>query len=517
MSQTLQSAYKNVDNDLILKHVEDQYKLFVEMRNYLSSPWLFDEHRFMFHIDGKLRSEMLEKYYTFDAPVVREFIGKRLTEKMRPALNELSSKIGIINRSTVRQFENIRKIYLRATNPHATAQAAAETLGAHSDEFFSASHGSGGKDDGDVADDSSHHYPISVRSQDLLTDLMADFQLPKRLARKYCRIVYASVHQFELDKKKLSHLRYKDIDKIISFMIKYWGEISNDTRVVSSTTRNLPAEHHSGNTSVQQPLDSASYKSGNERRTPTSSPPNASVLTASPPIAIDSSRGSSLSLAYEDSLGHSSLEGTNGQLPFLSSSIGSTFSHPPPAATIIPQPSTFSWNPAPSEMYPMLTPHPKMISRLNHIKGLASSNKSEAGTLVDEIRQKLGDWTESNLASAAPDPSRQHRASSLLQYKFLKSFFTIGSSLGQSKEFKKIFSDILESIVQPCMDAKLTTNEIQELFRLVQVEGHSFISSTLGPNSKISSKKHLCEAWISYVAGLKRITLVLIAASSKQG
>lgn len=163
----------------------------------------------------------------------------------------------------------------------------------------------------------------------------------------------------------------------------------------------------------------------------------------------------------------------------------------------------------------MLNPHPKLVNRLHHIKALASSHKPETTTFADEIRKKLGDYTDLALASSAPDPSRQHRSSSLVQYKLIKSFLHIGTSLGQSKDYKKIFSEIQEQIVQPCIDAKLSSNEVEELFRLVRVEGQSFIISLLGPAAKSSSKRHLSDAWHNYLEGLIRICLVLGADNGR--
>lgn len=394
VSQALQISYRNVDNELILKHVEDQYKLFAELRNHLASPWLFDEHRSMFHIDGQLRSEMLEKYYTFDATIVREFLGKKLGDKMRPGLAELSSKLGISHRSTLRQFDNIRRIYKRATN--SSTNAAMNQDGTDERE---------GTDDDDNQPDGSGGV---LRSRDLVVDLMGAFQVSKRLARRYARIVYAAVHSFELNKKRLHHLKYKELDLILSYIIKHWGTLADEEE----------------------------------------------------------------------------------------------------AATNVAD--------ARSETFPMLAPHPKLVSRLNQIKAIFSSHKDEATVLSDELRQKLGDWNEVDRTSRAADPARRAKATALISYKFLKSMVVIGTAIGNTKDYKKILSDIADEIVQPCLDVQADANEINELFRLALVEGSAFLTSALGSSAKSSSKRHIYEAWSAYLTGLRKITVVMYEAAPRK-
>lgn len=510
VSQALQSSYPNIESEFVLKHVEDQYKLFVEMRKYLSSPWLFDEHRFMFHVDKQLRNEMLEKYYTFDAGIVREFFGKRLTEKMRPALTDLSNRVGIPTKSTVRQFENIRRIFKWATSVDSHAPSSGEGSLSFSDEFSSfGSPSSQSYPDPESrpsisADGGISHAPIAAgRSQDLVTELMHVFQLPSRLSRKYARIVYAAVNQFELDKKKLQHLKYKDIDRAIGYMIKYWGSLPEDEPRVGSLNLASNVLGEAKSSGEQDPPNSGRREFKNS-----SSPRNPSALSISSPAYLDnanpnSARGSTSDFDAMANLAHT--DGTHSNPPSgsMQFAMGSSPSNN------YTSPSNSNWYVTPTDMFPSLAPHPKIVSRLNQIKALVSSHKAELNSFVDEIRKKLGDWKEQEPASAAPDPSRQGKAESLVNYKFLKAFFHLGTSIGQSKDYKKIFTELLEDIIQPCIDVKLTSAELSELFRLLQIEGQAFISASLGPSPKQSTRKHLGDAWINYITGLSRISQVL--------
>lgn len=511
--QSLQSSYPNIESEFVLKHVEDQYKLFVEMRNYLAAPWLFDEQRVMFHVDKQLRNEMLEKYYTFDPAIVREFIGKRLTEKMRPALTDLGNRVLVSTKSTVRQFENIRRIFKWATSVDSHAPTNAEGVLSFADEhstFGSMSTSNTGDFESrpSITQDSiSHHAPLTVgRSQDIVLEIMHVFQLPKRLSRKYSRIVYAAVQQFELDKKKLAHLKYKEIDLALSHMIKYWGSLPEDD-VVLSPSNAIPNVFGELKTSP----DSDAPTSSRRESKASSSPRNPSALSNSSPGNLDAPPNSGRT-SYGDLDGTMTLSNTNGlnvmppsgSMQFPMSSLSTS---PTGASSVVSSPN---WYISPTDMFPALAPHPKISSRLSQIKALVASHKADLmNSFVDEIRKKFGDWKEQELASAAPDPSRQGKAESLVNYKFIKSFFRLGTSIGQTKDFKKIFTDILEDIVQPCIDAKLTSSELAELMRLLQVEGQAFISASLGPHPKQSTKKHLGDAWNNYINGLKRIAQVL--------
>lgn len=474
----------------------------------------------MFHVDKQLRNEMLEKYYTFDAIVAREFMGKRLTEKMRPALADLSNRVGVLTKSITRQFENIRCIYKRATSMQTlTYEGGISVL----DESSTGASGgapayhSSSSNDGDESMNGTSA-PAS-RSQDLVAELVAVFQIPKRLARKYTRIIYAAVHQFDLDKKKLQHLKYKDIDTALAHMIKYWGSLPGEgvpaatprTGISLTMVSTITNDKSNADANIEAPPSSSrreskqSPRSGSSTTLTLSSPPN---LDHSSPLGNngapfgDTDGQPSVLLAHTDGVTHSYNQNNLGGANLTPASVSGTVSGSN-------NNNSSTWYSSPSEMYPMLAPHPKIVSRLNSIKALISSHKAELNHFVDEIRKKLGDWKDQDLASAAPDPSRQSRAESLISYKFIKGFFHIGTSLGTSKDFKKIFSDILEDVVQPCVDAKLSMAEVSELFSLLQIEGQAFITAALGPSGKASSKTHLCDAWHAYVTGLKRISIVL--------
>lgn len=57
------------------------------------------------------------RYYEFDAKVVRELVGHKLSQRQRKELDEVSEKTQIRLRSCRRQFDNIKRIS-RAIEEH---------------------------------------------------------------------------------------------------------------------------------------------------------------------------------------------------------------------------------------------------------------------------------------------------------------------------------------------------------------------------------------------------------------
>ena len=56
------------------------------------------------------RNALIERYYTFDEAVVREFLGRKLSSKNRKDLDDVSEKTTVALRSCRRQFDNIKQV-----------------------------------------------------------------------------------------------------------------------------------------------------------------------------------------------------------------------------------------------------------------------------------------------------------------------------------------------------------------------------------------------------------------------
>lgn len=103
----------------------DQYRSFQLLEPYLSSPLSFEKHGF-FHVDPSVVSELIERYFDFDGSFMREMLGRRLNNKLRDHLDDVSEKTKLEEKACLRQvrlldvclscsdalkFDNLRRLY----------------------------------------------------------------------------------------------------------------------------------------------------------------------------------------------------------------------------------------------------------------------------------------------------------------------------------------------------------------------------------------------------------------------
>lgn len=152
---------------------------FLLLFHFLSfSPFIFSRK-----IPHTLRQEIIELYYNFDEPVVREFLGKKLSGKNRKDLDDVSEKTKTSLRSCKRQFDNIKQV-LRVV-----------------DDFEGS----------------------------LVENIKAHFHLSESLSQSYASLVFLSHNRFETGKKKMSHLTVRDFTLCANLMIEQWTSGSYDT------------------------------------------------------------------------------------------------------------------------------------------------------------------------------------------------------------------------------------------------------------------------------------------------
>lgn len=175
------SLYERLDEDnpeLLLKYTQDQYRIFSEMKKYFYSPKDFDQHAF--YVDNVTISRLIEEYYSFDPPIYRELVGKKLNDKLRDNMDDICDAKRIKRLSGYRQFDNLKRIYKRVAK-----------------------------------------LPQSLET--VIQTVSTEFKLPKHLTMDYIRLIYLSYNRFEV-KKKLSNLTYDDCIKLADIFIKKWIE-----------------------------------------------------------------------------------------------------------------------------------------------------------------------------------------------------------------------------------------------------------------------------------------------------
>ena len=136
----------------------------------LSEQWTFQ----MAPITERL---LIEKYYDVKDSVVREILGKKLSQRNRKELDDVSEKTGISIKSCRRQFDNIKRVYKLVE---------------------------------DMAGRLCHN-------------IQTHFLLPPELAKKYAAIVYFANNRFETNKRKLQYLQVSDYLHCSIEIMNHWS------------------------------------------------------------------------------------------------------------------------------------------------------------------------------------------------------------------------------------------------------------------------------------------------------
>lgn len=123
----------------------------------LSEQWTFQ-------MTPQTEKLLIEKYYDFKDSVIREILGKKLSQRNRKELDDVSEKTEIGIKSCRRQFDNIKRVYKM----------------------------------------------IEDMAGNLVQNIQTQFLLPHELAKKYAAIVYIANNRFETNKRKLQYLQFSD-------------------------------------------------------------------------------------------------------------------------------------------------------------------------------------------------------------------------------------------------------------------------------------------------------------------
>ncbi|KNC55435.1 acidic fibroblast growth factor intracellular-binding protein [Thecamonas trahens ATCC 50062] len=95
----------------VLADVRDQFRSFKVLQPYLAKP----QHlamQMMLTVSVADTRWLLEEYYSFDGPVFREVVGKKLSSKTRRDLDDVAERSHVELVSCQRQFDNLRTIFI---------------------------------------------------------------------------------------------------------------------------------------------------------------------------------------------------------------------------------------------------------------------------------------------------------------------------------------------------------------------------------------------------------------------
>ncbi|XP_033736195.1 acidic fibroblast growth factor intracellular-binding protein-like [Pecten maximus] len=166
----------------LVSDTQDNYRLFINLEKLLKDPTKLAEQH-LYQLDPQTQKLLIERYYKFDALVVREVLGKKLSSRNRKDLDEVCEKTRVPLRSCRRQFDNLKRVFKTV-----------EDL------------------TGSLVDNIQAHYLVS-----------------EVLAKEYAAIVFIANNRFETGKKKLCHLTFYDFVHCATCMIANWSYTSKDS------------------------------------------------------------------------------------------------------------------------------------------------------------------------------------------------------------------------------------------------------------------------------------------------
>ncbi|CAF0810638.1 unnamed protein product [Brachionus calyciflorus] len=166
---------REIKEHIVFKDIVDNYYNFNRLEQYLQLPSRLKE-QLLFQISDDIFEKLIELYYQYDSIVIREILSHKLSQRQRKDLDDIADKTDVRVRSCRRQFDNLRRI---------------------------------------------------IRTLDdlkgpLFKNITEYFCLPLKMAEKYTAIIFLARNQFDLSKRKLSHLTIEDFIYCANQMIKNW-------------------------------------------------------------------------------------------------------------------------------------------------------------------------------------------------------------------------------------------------------------------------------------------------------
>jgi len=184
----LEKEFPEYSHEMLESDVNDNYRTFQMLENViLSSGNLnlvqpsFDCFSQFQLVDAKSKTRLVETYYSLDAELCREIVGKKLSSRLRKDLDEICEKPScksIKLRSARRQYDNVKRVFKT----------------------------------------------IEDMAGDYVTNITAQFGLSPSLAEKYATLVFAASFKFEFSKKRLNYLNFDMIRRICLILIEDWVE-----------------------------------------------------------------------------------------------------------------------------------------------------------------------------------------------------------------------------------------------------------------------------------------------------
>jgi len=292
--------------------------------------------------------------------------------------------------------------------------------------------------------------------------IMNEFSLPRELSRKYVWLLFLCFHRVDLSKKRIQFLSTFDLIRLSEIIMNHWGDplrtytMELDMKL-KEDVRDLKTHLNSQKeiSEYYMRLIKTRYQSVN-----------------SSPRILPSSSSSISSVGIIDSSSTPNLLSNNNSN--INSST-STSIHQPPMSGFVP---------------PMFT---------QQQQGTSSNTN---------IQQQTPIFTSSSAIVVPPNtyPLSNEKIKAL-ESKFrsiLKGILAIGSNLSDSKEFRNLFEDIVEKVIDPLKRIDLTIAEADTFFiHLREVFNPEQLSLTLRHRDRVVHN------WKSFLEGIRGVVLYI--------
>lgn len=171
----MQVQFKNLPQ-LLLSEIHDQFRNFRLLEHHLKFPTQSGSDAIV-QVTPQAHQMMVESYYELDDMLLRELVGRKLTNGLRRDMQDTSQEINLKLACCFRQFDNLKRVYKAVTR-----------------DFRSPA--------------------VDV--------IQRNFGISRDLANKYSRFVFMCFHRLDTTKKRLQFLSYSDFDRFSAILMTHW-------------------------------------------------------------------------------------------------------------------------------------------------------------------------------------------------------------------------------------------------------------------------------------------------------
>ncbi|VDP63344.1 unnamed protein product [Schistosoma curassoni] len=107
MAQSPSVEEYGMTNDMLAAHVRDHFAQFTLLESGLRHPNSFMQDCAYHQLTPETRKQLIHLYYSLDESFLREFVGRRLSNKSRRELSDIAERCELQLRSCKRQFDNL--------------------------------------------------------------------------------------------------------------------------------------------------------------------------------------------------------------------------------------------------------------------------------------------------------------------------------------------------------------------------------------------------------------------------